>query len=45
MGDVGLAPPFAEGEVKGDPPPDKHKEDHNGKFSKEVEKLMKELPK
>jgi hypothetical protein len=45
MQDVGEEPPFSEGKVKGDPPPDGHKEDHNGKFSKEVDELMKKLPK
>jgi hypothetical protein len=45
MGDVGEKPPFTEVDVKDDPPPEKHKEDHNGKFSKEVDDLMKNLPK
>jgi hypothetical protein len=44
MGDVGEKPPFPEGEMNGDPPPKDHKEDHNGKFSKEVDDLMKKLP-
>lgn len=44
MGDVGEKSPFPEGEVKVDPPPKDHKEDHNGKFSKEVDDLMKKLP-
>ena len=45
MQDVGEKPPFTEGMVDGDPPPENHKEDHNGKFSKEVDELMKSLPK
>ena len=45
MQDVGETPPFGEGAVKDDPPPDNHKEDHNGKFSKEVDELMKSLTK
>jgi len=45
MQNVGEKPPFTEGMVDGDPPPENHKEDHNGKFSKEVDELMKSLPK
>jgi len=45
MQDVGEKPPFTEGTVDGDLPPENHKEDHNGKFSKEVDELMKSLPK
>jgi hypothetical protein len=45
MGDVEVRLPFTEGTVEADPPPDNHKEDHNGKFSKEVDELMKNLPK
>ena len=44
MQDVGETPPFTEGRVEKDPPPKDHDEDHNGKFSKEVDDLMKKLP-